>query len=55
MISKHTFGIILCILGGALALMFGEPVIKANFQDIFAVIDIVTVSFGSGLIMGDSK
>lgn len=55
MISKRTFGVALCVLGGALALMFGKPVFKENFEDLFAVIDIIAVAFGSGLIFGGKK
>lgn len=55
MISKRTFGVILCAFGGALALMFGKPVFKANFEDMFAVVDIIAVAFGSGLIFGGKQ
>ncbi|WP_155278302.1 hypothetical protein [Levilactobacillus brevis] len=55
MVSKRTIGTIICFLGGALALMFGKPVIKVDFDNMFAMVDISMVAFGTGLILGGGK
>jgi len=53
--KTRTIGTILCVLGGALALIFGKPVIKVDFDNIFAVVDIFVVAFGAGLMLGSRK
>lgn len=53
MIRKRTFGTILCVTGGILALLFGKPV-SSDFNTLFAIANIAIVAFGTGLIFGDN-
>lgn len=53
--KTRTIGTILCVLGGTLALIFGKPVIKVDFDNMFAIVDIFMVAFGAGLVLGGKK